>query len=286
MWIWNPAATNYGVCNSASGSTGTNSVTQYIAPMQGFFVRAESSGNLGFSNPVRVHSNAADWKSALLKSETISIVVQSERDKTSDEARILFGYPANQSGAAKLFSPVTTAPALYMAASGVNYTVRYLTDTIAYPSVPLAFKAGSNGAYNLAFSFDTGIFRNVSLEDKQTMVIRDLKTEPIYRFNATVGDPTNRFALHFSSIKARSGNELPANIYTDGNNLFVDLRQVNGETQVFAYDVLGRKRYEQNLSGETLHTLSLIPGTQLLIIELQNPIGQLVRKIVCNHTSK
>ena len=35
MWIWNPATNNYGVYNSLA-STGTNGISNFIAPMQGF----------------------------------------------------------------------------------------------------------------------------------------------------------------------------------------------------------------------------------------------------------
>lgn len=285
IWIWSPTASNYGTFNSATGVS-TNSVTRYIAPMQGFFVLATSSGSLGFSNTVRVHDATTPWKSAQLKDESVSLVVQSEKDHSSDEVRMLFGYLSNQSGAPKLFSPVATAPSLYLNSGNSNYTVRYLSDTIAYPTVPVNFKAGSNGAYTLSFTFDSGTFKNIFLEDKQTKVILDLKSEPLYRFNASVGDQAGRFVLHFVPVKPHTGTELPARIYTDGHKIFIDLTKVVGETRVSAYDVLGRKAWDQTLTGESLHPLSYIHGTQFLIIQLQNPQGRLVRKIVCNNTSQ
>jgi len=285
MWIWNQSANNYGVCNSYGGA-GTNDITRYIAPMQGFFVRAASAGNLGFSNSIRVHDGANSWKSSVLNSDVISAVVQSGRDGTFDEVRLLFGYSAGEIGAAKLFSPVATAPSLYLNSGNSNYTVRYLSDTIAYPTVPVNFKAGSNGAYTLSFTFDSGTFKNIFLEDKQTKVILDLKSEPLYRFNASVGDQAGRFVLHFVPVKPHTGSELHARIYTDGHKIFIDLTKVVGETRVSAYDVLGRKAWDQTLTGESLHPLSYIHGTQFLIIQLQNPQGRLVRKIVCNNTSQ
>ena len=285
MWIWNQSANNYGVCNSYGGA-GTNAITRYIAPMQGFFVRAAGAGDLGFSNAIRVNEGASSWKSSSLNSDVISAVVQSGRDGTFDEVRLLFGYRAGVVGAAKLFSPVATAPSLYLTAGNSNYTVRYLSDTIAYPTVPVNFKAGSNGAYTLSFTFDSGTFKNIFLEDQQAKVILDLKSEPLYRFNASVGDQAGRFVLHFVPVKPQAGSELPARIYTDGHKIFIDLMKVVGETRVSVYDVLGRKALDQNLTGEALHTLNYLPGTQLLIIQLQNPQGRLVRKIVCNNTSQ
>ena len=285
MWVWSPSAGNYGLCSSSGGS-GTNGVTRYIAPMQGFFVQAASSGNLGFSNSIRVHDGASDWKSARINPDTISAIVQSERDQTFDEVRLLFGYPEGETGAAKLFSPAATAPSLYLDAGSSSYTVRYLTDTIAFPHVPVQFKPGTNGNYTLSFNFNPGIFNTVMLEDRRTKKIQDLKIEPEYRFRASVTDEANRFVLHFASVKAQANDDLPAGIFTDGTHILVDLAKVTGDTRVLVYDVLGQKLYEQQFAGETQYTLNFNPGSQLLIIQLQNPKGQLVRKIVCNSTSR
>ena len=284
MWIWNPDGGNYGVYNSADGGgTGTNSVTRYIAPMQGFFVLAGSSGSLGFTNAVRVDATSS-WKSAPLNPDRISVVVKSEHDQTFDEVRLLFGYPEGQTGAAKLFSPVTTAPSLYLSAGHSNYTVRYLSDTITYPKVPVHFKPGVDGAYMLNVTFEPTTFKTVLLEDKQLSRIQDLKIEPSYRFNASRADPVNRFVLHFTPFTVQTNHELPAKIYTDGTHIVLDLTQVTGNTRVSICDLLGRKLYESQVMGETQHTLNFTIGTQLLIIQLQNSTGQFVRKILCNNT--
>jgi hypothetical protein len=279
MWIYNPTAGNYGVFNSAS-STGTNEVTQYIAPMQGFFVRAASEGNLVMNNTIREHWGASDWKSATIDPNQFSVVVKSAADNTGDEARLLFGYHENQPGAAKLFSPVTTAPSLYLPAGGLNYTVRYLTDTIDNPVVPVMFKPGVNGTYTVQCNFETAQFETVLLEDLKTQNIQDLKISPAYQFSATVSDVVNRFALHFAPITTTSLKELPGKITTDGLHITIDLTFVSGPTEVTVYDVLGRKLYEQQIPGETITTLNFSAGRQLLLVKLQNPQGSLCRKII------
>jgi hypothetical protein len=285
MWIWNQTANNYGVCNSYGGS-GTNGITQFIPPMQGFFVRASAAGSLGFSNTLRVHDGASTWKSTQLNPMMISAVVQSENDQSYDEARLLFGYPDGLLGTAKLFSPVATAPSLYLASGNENYTVRYLSDTISFPQVPLQFKAGRTGAYKLNFLFDAATFNKVILEDKQTTTMQDLRMDAAYRFSASANDQPNRFVLHLVAMSAATSTELPARITTDGSRIVVDLTQVPGETRVSVYDVLGRKRFEQLLSGESLQSLNFTPGTQLLILKLENPQGNLIRKIVFNSTAQ
>jgi hypothetical protein len=287
MWIFNPEYQNYGVYNSGDvDGEGTLDVNRYIAPMQGFFVLAASSGNLGFSDAIRVHDATTNWKSAQFNPGAISAIVTSEADQSCDEVRMLFGYPPNQTGAAKLFSPVATAPSLYLPAGDANFTVRYLTDTVACPAVPVQFKPGRDGDYTLCFNFDESTFKTVLLEDRPLKVLHDLRSDPTYRFRAAMKDQLNRFILHLAPVKALTREELPARIFTDGEKILIDLTAVTGETTVCVYDLVGRKRYDRRLTGETQHTLNFNPGTQPLIIQLKNPQGTLCHKILCNNTSQ
>jgi len=284
MWIWNPTAGNYGVCNSFTGS-GTNDVTQYIAPMQGYFVRATSAGDLTIDNSVRVHNEANNWKNAILKPDMLSLGVLSASDNTFDEVQLQFGYTRNQTGAAKLFSQVVTAPSLYIPLTGEYYSVRYLTDTVDNPTVPVLFKPGRDGNYTLNSRFDFDRFANVILEDRQTNVLQNMKTGQTYNFAALKTDDVNRFVLHFGSVKNQSENELPANIYTDGIHLIIDLALVSGETEIIVSDVMGRKIFEKKLQGAIRHALNFEAGSQLLVVCLKNQSGNLCRKLVWRRQS-
>ena len=284
MWIWNPTAGNYGVCNSFTGS-GTNDVTQYIAPMQGYFVRAASAGDLTMDNSVRVHNEANNWKNAVLKPDILSLVVQSASDNTFDEVQLQFGYARNQTGAAKLFSQVVTAPSLYIPWIGEYYSVRYLTDTVDNPMVPVMFKPGIDGNYTLTSSFGFDRFETVLLEDRQTNKLQNMKQGLPYNFAASKTDDVNRFVLHFEPVKNQSDKELPANIYTDGIHLIIDLALVSGETEIIVSDVMGRKIFEKKLQGALRHTLNFEAGTQLLVVCLKNQSGNLCRKLVWRRQS-
>jgi len=279
MWIWNPNANNYGVFNSGTES-GTNNVTRYIAPMQGYFVRAASAGNLLLDNTVRVHDIAGGWKNAKLNPTMLSLIIQSETDNSFDEVRLLFGYSANQAGTAKLFSNVVTAPSLFMPSGGEYFTVQYLTDTIDHPMVPVMFKPGKDGSYTLKCNFDYDKFRIVMLEDRQTHYFQNMKIGQSYSFTASKMDDANRFVLHFRPVKNKTDYELPAKIYTDGTHLIIDLVSVLPQTEVSIYDILGRKVFQQNLQGGIQHTLNFKIGTQLLLVCLKNQDGSLNRKIL------
>jgi hypothetical protein len=281
MWIWNPSAANYGVVNSASGS-GTNGVTRYIAPMQGFFVRAASAGDLGITNSVRVHDGAGNW---LKKGEgtdinMVCIKVMSGAGKGFDEVRLLFDSKLNEPGATKLFSHVLTAPSLYLPFRGENLSVRYLTDTVDNPMVPVMFKPGMDGEYSLQFTFDQDQFGTVVLEDRQHHLFQDLKTENRYKFKSSKTDDQSRFVLHFVSVENPGNIELQAPIYIAGNLLIIDLSMINGETEITVCDIMGRPFLRKMIQGEALHELSINSETQMLIVRLKNHNGMVCRKLI------
>ncbi len=278
MWIWNPAANNYGVFNSATG-IGTNSITGYIAPMQGYFVRASGTGTLGVNNNVRVHNDAGWFKNTEGDPVGISLVVKSETGNSSDEALLLFGYLVNEPSAVKLFSHVQTAPSLYLSSGNEKYSVQYLTDTVDYPSIPVLFEPGNDGNYTLSCNFDNDKFDIVTLEDKQMQYNQNMKAKKTYSFISARTDNENRFVLHFGVDNQYSNNELPARIYTFGTRLMVDLSVVGGETEAFVYDAIGRILLQKTLQGSTLHELNINSSTQILLVQLRNKQGNLCRKL-------
>lgn len=279
MWIWNPTANNYGVCNSYTG-IGTNSVTQYIAPMQGFFVLAENAGSLDMDNMVRVHDGAGNWfKNSVSNTQMMSVIVQSGENKSSDEVQLQFGYKADEKGAEKLFSHVITAPGLYTPGNNKNFSVRYLTDTEENPTVPVNFKPGRDGEYTLHCSFDNSNFEIVMLEDRQMNYLLNLRDKNSYNFLSSATDNPNRFVLHFGPDNNTNIQELPARIYYDGAQLNIDLTLVNIETTILIYDALGRVLMKDELEGLTQHKLSLKAPPQILIVQLRNQQGAINRKV-------
>lgn len=283
MWIWNPAASNYGVYNSADvDGVGTNSVTQYIAPMQGYFVQAASAGNLSLNNDVRAIDVAGNWlKSAKHDVNKVSLRVKSDEGYGSDEVQLRFGYSETENGAMKLFSRVVTAPGLYMASEGKNLSVHYFTDTQENPVVPLMFTPGMNGGYTITCNFDRDKYETLMLEDRQSHYIHNLKGSKTYSFTASKTDNANRFVLHFMPFMNLSEkNELPGRIYTDGIQLIIDLTLVSKETDVFVYDLLGRLLLQKKFQGEIQHKLNINTNSQILIVHLNNPDGNLSLKLV------
>ncbi|MEI6682307.1 MAG: hypothetical protein WCO44_06750 [Bacteroidota bacterium] len=280
MWIWNPVASNYGVCNSISGSPGTNGVTRFIAPTQGYFVHTAAAGTLTVDNPARVQSDTNWFKNAAQAVSLLSLTVTSEGGYGNDEIHLRFGYPSDENGAKKLFSTELTAPSLYLTKLNDNFSVRYYTTPAGNPTVPVSFLAGKNGDYTIHCNFDPANFDTLVLEDMQLHLTQNMKTLNSYGFSATKTDSPNRFVLHFGAGITPAENELPGKIYSNGTNLIIDLQQVTAETDVYVYNVLGQLLFHDKLAGGILHKLDLNTDAQMLLIDLNNSVGSLHKKVL------
>jgi hypothetical protein len=284
MWIWNPAASNYGVYNSADADgSGTNSVTRYIASMQGYFVQAANAGDLGMNNEVRFFNGTGNWfKSTKQQLSKISVGVKSDAGYGSDEIQLKFGHGENENGAIKLFSKVISAPSLYMTSYGASLSVLYLTNTDENPVIPMSFTPGMNGKYTISCNFDPGMFDTLLLEDLQTHNIQNMKAEKTYSFYASKTDQANRFVLHFGPVDNQPVEKFPATIYANGDRLIIDLTLISKETEAFVYDVMGRLLLQRKLHGEINHALAIDIYSQILVVYLKNPDGSLCEKILWN----
>ncbi len=281
MWIWNPHANNYGVYNSTDGDgIGTNSAQRYLAPMQGYFVRAANAGNLGMANEIRVPDSANWFKNTLPDENRISLCVKSDAGYGFDEIRLDFGYPVNENGALKLFSAVLSAPGLYMTNQSEKLSVRYFTTTDHNPVVPVSFTPGVDGDFTITGVFDQTRFTTVMLEDRKTQYIHNLSASNTHHFTASTTDDADRFILYTGPDKNHPYNNLPGRIYTDGSHLIIDLVLVPEETDAFVYDLTGRLLLQKTLQGEIRHILPFNAEAQLLVVHLKNSSGKLCRKLL------
>ncbi|MDR3705760.1 MAG: SBBP repeat-containing protein [Paludibacteraceae bacterium] len=253
FWTWNSTKGNYGVFNSADpNNDGTNNVSRYIAPMQAFFVRATTAGTFSFNNAARVHTGANVW----LKSQTLRntenrlrVTVDSEANIGGDEVKIGFGYPSNENGAMKMFSSVKQAPSLYLKNNNESYSTRYMTDTTENHSAPLSFKAGKEGNYSLTCKYDASVVGTLYLEDRLAGTVVGLSDGESYAFKSAIDDNSDRFVLHFGSVRETSYLNFNAKVYATSHNLIIDLSNVSGTYDAGIRDVSGQVVYRKTMSG-------------------------------------
>jgi hypothetical protein len=259
IWIWSYTANNYGVYNSADlTDSGTNNSTRYISPNMGFFVKAASAGTFVFSNLARVSNEAGSWlrvKTDKTSSPSLSIKVNSVDSLGSDEVKMNFGLDLNQPGASKMFSPIKTAPSLFIMNENEEFSTFYLTTTTENSTVELNFKAGKDGKYTLSADEFKNNFDVVLLEDKKTEKIIDLKATDNYIFTSKTTDNSARFNIHFSE-KAITDYALNfANVHTIANDINIDLKGLKGNFKIKIFDI----------NGVVLNEFTAVGGEQRIV---------------------
>ncbi|MFZ4581801.1 MAG: T9SS type A sorting domain-containing protein [Paludibacter sp.] len=242
IWVWSNSANNYGVYNSADVlNTGTNGVTRYISPNMGFFVKAASNGTFAFNNNARVANEAGNWMRVKSNNAplSLSLAVHSVDSLGSDEVKMTFESDNKMAGAAKMFSPVKTAPSLYFDQNEENFSTFYLTKVDETALMDVYFKAGKDGKYTLSANELKDAFQVVLLEDKLTGKIVDLKANENYRFTSKSTDKPARFTLYFTEeAKADYALNL-AKVYVSNKGVNIDLKDVKGDFSIQIFDVNG-----------------------------------------------
>ncbi|MBL7906389.1 MAG: T9SS type A sorting domain-containing protein [Bacteroidales bacterium] len=255
VWIWNDAAGQYGAYNSSSVSDeGTNNASRYIAPGQAFFVKAGSAGTLVMTNEVRVHSSQNWLKSDESIPGILRLSVTNSANSYSDEIMIEFGHQDNLGGSEKFYSFYPTAPNFYSIKNGNNLSINLLSDISENQVIPLGLIPGVDASYTI-HSNGLETFNKVTLEDKKTGAVTDLKISSAYNFSAVVGDDPNRFLLHFSTVGISTPETTSIQIYTLEGKVYVNGAPANAQFSLT--DITGRMVQRVQLGNSGLNTVNV-----------------------------
>jgi hypothetical protein len=257
MWIFNASSANYGVINSTTGSSGTNSVTRNIAPMQGFFVNVVSSATtLGMTSSVQLHSTQTWLKEGHEADNLLRLKLTTSANTFSDEMIVAVNENYENGGSPKFWSSEPEAPELFSIKNGTNYSIDRIPAVTDNSMVAIGIKAGVNASYTLQVSGVDNflVAKKMLLEDLKSGTTQDLKMNPSYTFSANPEDNQERFHLHFGNAYG-IGDQNTHNvltIYSSGNSVYVRLvSSSNPEGDVHICNLLGQKILQQKTTGET-----------------------------------
>ncbi|MEI6697194.1 MAG: T9SS type A sorting domain-containing protein [Bacteroidota bacterium] len=266
--IWNPAVGNYG---ALSGEFIGNGVTNIIAPNQGFFVVTVAAGTFAIPNAARVHPGSQSFLKSTV-ADMIRLHVSSSANAYSDEIIVNFNNNASSNqGLAKWFSMVNEAPSLYTVKNNQNFMFNTLTEVTNNLVVPVGFKAGVNGIYNISatdlssFTIPTFIY----LKDLKTNSLTDLNLHPMHLFAATTTDNVNRFQLIFSTTALAISEQLSevTGIYSYENTITINSNENMKEIAIY------------NTLGQLIKTIGTSNGTVKVDMNAQ-PMGYYIVKVI------
>ncbi|WP_258541593.1 T9SS type A sorting domain-containing protein [Parvicella tangerina] len=258
IWIWSGSAGNYGVYVGGAGS-GTNDVGNSIASSQAFWVHATAPGaSLLIEEEDKVETDPTFVKNGMY--HNLHVELKGGNNGFHDEIVIAENGNASNSfddyDAYKLFSPLPSAPQLYMLGKDNYLSINSFEDLEA-KHIPIGAHIPTDGNYELVFK-NMNHMENLScliLEDKYLGYLHDVLADSIFSFSANSGTLEDRFILHISNygsgntadlcqhFSAVNSNYQTASVKVHPNPTqtgFLNIESSNKINQVQVVDILGQ----------------------------------------------
>jgi hypothetical protein len=188
------------------GAVSLNNGSRFIAPMQGFFVKAGTQGSLTVNKNSRV-SNINRSK-LVIKNNSIKFKLN-DSDGTKDEVmfRVMENSTSNfddQLDAIKIPGN-TDSPSLHLESDDdVKYAINTIPSVNSSLNIPINVSCPKAGMFSISAigASDFEYRYPVILEDKELNDFIDLRADSVYSFYHTPEMKSDRFEIHFTSPQA------------------------------------------------------------------------------------
>ncbi len=278
VYYWDPSA-NSGAGDYIEWNNNVGSGSQFIPPMQGFFIVAtesnttEGTGTFTLNNVNRTHSGAIGYYKSKIQN---GIVLEARNGNLVDEVFIMFKDEATpafdlQSDALKFLSGAEGIAQIYT--FGENRKLAIDTRP-ACETIQLGFENETTGFYTIVATEIDGITTAI-LEDTKENIFHDL-TQSDYSFNWSLNDDETRFKLHLNTTAIEE---------TDINTLkvFVSGGMINISSNTPTERII--------LSNITGQILSIYEGSESIpapktagvyLVSIENDGQRITQKIIVN----
>ena len=265
--IGNPFAQNafigdrqFYVMNS-SGTDIEVAQRNYIEPMEGIFVIAESNNeSLTFSTTASTNNTDKGQ---------IVINVTQERGASIDRAIVRF----DEGNVLPKFMLNEHNTKLYIPQGNKDYAV---VNSAAEGELPINFKAAKSGSYTLNVDRNDIEMDYLHLIDNMTGADVDLLVTPSYTFNAKTSDYASRFKLVFSANEP-DGPSTGSGSFAYYNGSEWQISNM-GEATLQVIDVTGRIVKNETISGNASISINETPGVYMMRLVSGNDVK--VQKVV------
>ena len=230
-----------------------------IVPLEGVFVVATEEGENATFTPAATGS----------KISKVRIDVLMNRGELVDRAIVSFN--ANTTLPKFMLDPEDSK--LYIAQNDREYAI---VESNRENSLPVNFKAESNGTYTLAVNSSEVEMEYLHLIDNLTGADVDLLANPNYQFNATTSDSESRFVLAFKAMTGVEEQNQGNFCFVNGRNLYFCEETQGAEFNLV--DMTGRTVSTQVLNGNCVSLDNLATG--VYVVRLGNGDNAKTQKIM------
>jgi hypothetical protein len=213
MYVRTAVNTTYDILETfnSTGSVATNNsgtpLTQYIAPMQGFWVKVSAdnlTGSLTMNNSMRSHQASGSGLRSTAQDFPAFLRFNMIDGQNKDQVILLMSPDASMSldafDSEKMSA--TGYAQFYSTVNATKLVINGMKNVKAKTSVPLTLVMPTSKSYTFQaeeFNIEDGL---ILLEDKQEGVIQDLTINPTYSFFGNAGTNATRFVVHFQLATA------------------------------------------------------------------------------------
>lgn len=286
------------------GGTSVNGGTEFIPPLQGFFVKSTSPGGyVDFVPEARVHS--PDQMRYKKKSADVS----GKGNDTISFFRLRLATPGDSTDVVVRFNKMATDGFdreldaytfnremgnfnIWTTTGNTDYCINALPFPVESVIIPIGVNIKIPGTYKLSSAELKKLdLYNITLTDLMTSQVADLKKGEYVEFTSDAGLTENRFIITVTKSATDIAETLEAGkffaVYTDKDRT-INIRSLRNSNAIFGsiriYDLTGRKIYDEpkvEWSGRfELRQIKLNnPSSGIYLVELMSGANRFVTKV-------
>lgn len=280
----------YHPIDGAGGIGVPSTVTDYIPPMQAFWVKVNTgqTGSLQFLNTSRDHKDGAGsvFRAPKAPNTTMKLLRLQVSNATENDETVLY-FNANASDnldsydSQKMFNNNTAIPEIYTTAGAEKLVINGMTDVKYDTEIPLGFVSGQTNSFSIKATelknFEVGT--RIILRDKVDVADYELTESNKYTFTSDAVNTSNRFSILFKTSSATTDNLDVKNrdtyAFVNSNNKIVISAPENSTFNV--YNAMGQL-IETGQIRTKLQTLNTKLSAGVYVVNLENKSSKVIIK--------
>ncbi|WP_282072600.1 T9SS type A sorting domain-containing protein [Polaribacter atrinae] len=283
IWYWNQATNAYEIVNHVTPA-------KFIAPTQGFFVRANGANLFKFNETMQSHQNGDTFqKSANDNRPELVITLADESSSLNTNVYYIEGTTTSFDNGydSSIFNGEATSLAIFTRTVAIdderNLGIQSLPNSnFEGMIIPLGIKAISGSSITLSLkSINLPVKFNVYLEDKSNNSFTLLDDTTTFKTTLTQNlDGIGRFYIH--TIARTLGNTQStlnnAVVYVSEKTLHIQgIKEGNSKVKMF--DLSGKTVLSTSIEGPKEIALSNL-STGVYLVHVESTLGRLVKKVI------
>ncbi len=261
----------YNSCNNVGVPAGT---TPFIAPLQGFFVRAVyTAPKLSFLPSARLHSSLGFYKGYI--NTEILVRIKIENEQGADELVICKNPDASldleKFDSEKLFGGLPLE-IFSQSASGEKLVINTINTTQTI--IPLGIN-GSAGVKTRITAFDLESKEQIFLEDRLKGKLTRLSESTTYDFEFPADNIINRFFIRFGAVNTTLNPLTSSDLKVFENNHELNIIAQTGEElqQIEVFTLTGAAVYKSEVGGMNVFSAKLNLSNGIYLVKVKTSIS-------------